>query len=130
MTEVTAAAPRAGARQWLGLGVPALPSTLLFIMLTILILTAPPMAINLEPTSTQLLWILNIYGFVMAGFLDAMGFLGDRIGKRFLVIVGALTIGASPSPGASPPESLLVRSCPACCWSCSAGGRLSWSLCR
>lgn len=50
-----------------------IPSTLLFMMLTILFLAAPNLAADLNPTSTQLLWILDIYGFVMAGFLVAMG---------------------------------------------------------
>lgn len=94
MPEATSAAKRAGARQWWGLGVLVLPSTLLFMMLTILFLAAPRIAADLEPTSTQLLWILDIYGFVMAGFLVAMGVLGDRVGKRLLLVLGAVIFGA------------------------------------
>lgn len=93
MSEVNAPAPRAGARQWWGLGLLVLPSTLLFMMLTILFLAAPHIAVDLEPSSTQLLWILDIYGFVMAGFLVAMGVLGDRVGKRLLLIIGAVIFG-------------------------------------
>src|SRR5690625_3971812 len=85
-----APAPKAGAKQWWGLAVLVTPSTLLFMMLTILFLAAPNMAADLNPSSTQLLWILDIYGFVMAGFLVAMGVLGDRIGKRLLMIIGAI----------------------------------------
>ena len=70
-----------------------IPSTLLFMMLTILFLAAPNMAADLNPTSAQLLWILDIYGFVMAGFLVAMGVLGDRIGKRLLMVIGAVLFG-------------------------------------
>lgn len=69
----TSSGPRAGRREWLGLGLLVLPSLLLFMMLTILFLAAPNLAADLNPTSTQLLWILDIYGFVMAGFLVAMG---------------------------------------------------------
>lgn len=94
MTEMSSPAPRVGARQWWGLAVLVLPSTLLFMMLTILFLAAPSMAADLKPTSTQLLWILDIYGFVMAGFLVAMGVLGDRVGKRLLMIIGAVLFGA------------------------------------
>src|SRR5690625_2307281 len=90
MTRAEAQAPRAGAKQWWGLVVLVTPSTLLFMMLTILFLAAPNMAADLNPTSTQLLWILDIYGFVMAGFLVAMGILGDRIGKRLLMVIGAV----------------------------------------
>ncbi|WP_031289459.1 MFS transporter, partial [Leucobacter sp. UCD-THU] len=90
----TPAAPKAGARQWWGLAVLVIPSTLLFMMLTILFLAAPNLAADLNPTSTQLLWILDIYGFVMAGFLVAMGVLGDRVGKRLLMVIGASLFAA------------------------------------
>lgn len=93
MPEENTAVQRAGARQWWGLGILVLPSTLLFMMLTILFLAAPHMATDLQPSSTQLLWILDIYGFVMAGFLVAMGVLGDRVGKRRLLILGAVIFG-------------------------------------
>src|SRR5699024_5069487 len=62
-------------------------------MLTILFLAAPNLAADLGPTSAQLLWILDIYGFVMAGFLVAMGVLGDRVGKRRLMVIGAVVFG-------------------------------------
>ena len=63
MSETNAPAPRTGPKQWWGLAVLAIPSTLLFMMLTILFLAAPNMAADLNPTSAQLLWILDIYGF-------------------------------------------------------------------
>ena len=90
MSGVSTPAPRAGAKQWWGLAVLVTPSTLLFMMLTILFVAAPSMAQDLNPTGTQLLWILDIYGFVMAGFLVAMGVLGDRVGKRLLMVIGAI----------------------------------------
>lgn len=93
MTEQSAPTPRARARQWWGLAVLVVPSTMLFMMLTILFVAAPSMAADLGPSSTQLLWILDIYGFVMAGFLVAMGVLGDRVGKRRLMVIGAIVFG-------------------------------------
>ncbi|WP_270255852.1 MFS transporter [Kocuria marina] len=94
MTDTSTPAPKAGAKQWWGLAVLVIPSTLLFMMLTILFLAAPNMAADLNPSSTQLLWILDIYGFVMAGFLVAMGVLGDRVGKRLLMVIGAILFAA------------------------------------
>src|SRR5690625_6603633 len=88
MSESDAPVPQTGVKQWWGLAVLVIPSTLLFMMLTILFLAAPNMAADLSPTSAQLLWILDIYGFVMAGFLVAMGVLGDRVGKRRLMEIG------------------------------------------
>jgi DHA2 family multidrug resistance protein-like MFS transporter len=87
-------APPAGRREWLGLVVLVLPSTLLFMMLTILFLAIPHLARELQPSSAQLLWILDIYGFLMAGFLVAMGTLADRIGRRRLLMIGAAVFGA------------------------------------
>lgn len=85
--------PRAGRKEWLGLGLLVLPSMLLFMMLTILFMAIPHLAADLSPSSTQMLWILDIYGFLMAGFLVAMGTLGDRIGRRRLLIIGAAVFG-------------------------------------
>lgn len=90
MSGTSAPATRTGAKQWWGLAVLVIPSTLLFMMLTILFLAAPNLATDLNPSSAQLLWILDIYGFVMAGFLVAMGVLGDRVGKRRLMVIGAI----------------------------------------
>ena len=94
MSDTSTPAPKAGAKQWWGLAILVIPSTLLFMMLTILFLAAPNLAADLNPTSTQLLWILDIYGFVMAGFLVAMGVLGDRVGKRLLMVIGAILFAA------------------------------------
>ncbi|TMR11322.1 MFS transporter [Nonomuraea turkmeniaca] len=81
---------RAGLREWLGLVVLVLPAMLLFMMLTILFLAIPHLAAELRPSSTQTLWIIDIYGFLMAGLLVTMGTLGDRIGHRRLLIAGAV----------------------------------------
>lgn len=89
----TSSEPRAGRREWLGLGLLVLPSLLLFMMLTILFLAIPHIAADLNPSSTELLWILDIYGFTMAGFLVAMGALADKIGRRRLLIIGAAVFG-------------------------------------
>ncbi|HEY0451330.1 MFS transporter [Actinophytocola sp.] len=89
----TSAEPRAGRREWLGLGLLVLPSFLLFMMLTILFLAIPHIAADLNPSSTEMLWILDIYGFTMAGFLVTMGTLADRIGRRRLLMIGAAVFG-------------------------------------
>ncbi|SDP34770.1 MFS transporter [Phyllobacterium sp. OV277] len=79
----------AGAREWLGLALLALPTVLLGLDLTLLHLALPALAADLQPTSTQALWIMDAYGFMIAGFLITMGTLGDRIGRRKLLMIGA-----------------------------------------
>ena len=80
-------------REWLGLAVLMLPTVLLALDMTVLHLAAPHLSADLQPTSDQLLWILDIYGFMIAGFLVTMGTLGDRIGRRKLLLAGASAFG-------------------------------------
>jgi len=87
--------PRAGRREWIGLSVLALACLLYVMDLTVLHLAVPALSADLQPTSAQLLWIIDIYGFMVAGFLITMGTLGDRIGRRRLLMIGAAAFGAT-----------------------------------
>jgi len=80
---------RAGRREWIGLAVIALPCLLYSMDLTVLHLAVPRLSVDLEPSSAQLLWIIDIYGFFVAGSLITAGTLGDRIGRRRLLLIGA-----------------------------------------
>ena len=92
---MTAPAPpaKATAREWIGLGVLALACLLYVMDLTVLHLAVPALSADLQPTSAQLLWIIDIYGFLVAGSLITMGTLGDRIGRRRLLMIGAAMFG-------------------------------------
>src|SRR5687768_13152164 len=83
----------AGRREWIGLGVFALACLLYVMDLTVLHLAVPSLSADLKPSSSQLLWIVDIYGFVVAGSLITMGTLGDRIGRRRLLLIGASAFG-------------------------------------
>ncbi len=83
----------AGRREWIGLAVLALPTLLLSVDMSVLHLAVPALAADLRPSSTQLLWIIDIYGFMVAGFLVTMGTLGDRIGRRKLLMIGGAAFG-------------------------------------
>jgi MFS transporter, DHA2 family, multidrug resistance protein len=85
--------PRAGRREWIGLAVIALPCLLYSMDLTVLNLAIPALSAELHPSSAQLLWIVDIYGFLVAGSLMTMGTLGDRIGRRRLLLFGAAAFG-------------------------------------
>lgn len=89
------ALPRAGRREWIGLAVLMLPTLLIAMDLTVLHLAVPHLSADLKPTSAQLLWITDIYGFMIAGSLVTMGTLGDRIGRRKLLMMGAAAFGAA-----------------------------------
>ena len=78
--------------------------------LSILFMASPWISADLEPTAAQHLWIMDIYGFVMAGLLISMGSIGDRIGRRRLLLVGALAFGAASVLAAvsTTPEMLIA----------------------
>jgi DHA2 family multidrug resistance protein-like MFS transporter len=84
---------RAGRREWIGLAVLALPCMLYSMDLTVLNLAVPSLSAELKPSSAELLWIVDIYGFLVAGSLITMGTLGDRIGRRKLLLIGAAAFG-------------------------------------
>ncbi|MEZ0112430.1 DHA2 family multidrug resistance protein-like MFS transporter [Catenulispora sp. EB89] len=83
------AAPLAGRREWLGLAALALPTLLVSFDIGGLFLALPHLSADLHASGTQQLWITDIYGFMLAGFLITMGTLGDRIGRRKLLMIGA-----------------------------------------
>jgi DHA2 family multidrug resistance protein-like MFS transporter len=95
MARTTITGPKAGRREWIGLGVIALPCLLYSMDLTVLNLAVPRLSADLKPSSAQLLWIIDIYGFLVAGSLITMGTLGDRIGRRRLLLIGAAAFGAA-----------------------------------
>jgi DHA2 family multidrug resistance protein-like MFS transporter len=89
-------AARATRREWTGLAVIALPCTVYAMDLTVLNLALPAISAQFKPSASELLWMVDIYGFLVAGFLITMGTLGDRIGRRRLLLYGAAAFaGAS-----------------------------------
>lgn len=86
---------KATSKEWIGLLVLALPCLLIAMDMTVLHLAVPHLTASLDPTSDQLLWIVDIYGFFIAGSLITMGTLGDRIGRRKLLMIGGACFGAA-----------------------------------
>ena len=89
------ASQRATGRDWAGLAVLALPTLLLSVDIFVLLLALPKIGEQFRASSTQQLWISDSYGFLLAGFLVTMGTLGDRIGRRRLLLTGAAAFGAA-----------------------------------
>ena len=89
MTGDTAIPERATRREWIGLAVLTLAALVYAMDLTVLNLAIPRISAELQPSSAQLLWMIDIYGFLVAGLLITMGTLGDRVGRRKLLLAGA-----------------------------------------
>ena len=103
-SQAPAVAPQASRREWIGLAVLALPALLISMDLSVLYLAVPRLSAALRPSSVQLLWITDVYGFLLAGSLIPMGALGDRIGRRKLLMIGAGVPVAHPPFPISPEE--------------------------
>lgn len=86
---------RATSREWIGLAVLTLPCLVYAMDLTVLNLAVPQLTQQLRPSAAELLWMVDIYGFLVAGALVTMGTLGDRIGRRRLLMLGALAFAAA-----------------------------------
>ncbi|MEU8651092.1 MFS transporter [Streptomyces sp. NPDC048737] len=80
--------------RWLALSVLVFAVLLVAVDATVLGLATPYISEDLEPSGTQLLWIGDVYSFVIAGLLVSMGSLGDRIGRKRVLLVGATAFGA------------------------------------
>jgi DHA2 family multidrug resistance protein-like MFS transporter len=106
----TNAATRAGRREWIGLAVLALPTLLVALDIGALFLALPHLSADLGASSTQQLWIMDIYGFLLAGFLITMGTLGDRVGRRKLLMIGAaaFTVASVLAAYSTSPEMLIA----------------------
>ncbi|ROS70230.1 DHA2 family multidrug resistance protein-like MFS transporter [Curtobacterium sp. PhB172] len=111
-TPSTSTAPihRASVREWASLGVLTLAVVLLAIDGTVLALAVPSLTADLDPTATQVLWIGDVYSFALAGLLVTMGNVADRIGRKRLLLIGAVAFGLASAAAAfaQTPELLIA----------------------
>jgi DHA2 family multidrug resistance protein-like MFS transporter len=104
------APPRATRREWIGLAVLTLACLVYAMDLTVLNLAVPRLSEDLRPSSAQLLWIIDIYGFLVSGALITAGSIGDRIGRRKLLLIGAawFAIASLLAAFSTSPEMLIA----------------------
>ncbi|PII38020.1 MFS transporter [Sinorhizobium meliloti CCBAU 01290] len=103
---------QASRREWVGLCVLSIACLIYSMDLSVLFLAVPAIVADLNPSASQLLWINDIYGFMVAGFLVTMGTLGDRIGRRRVLLMGAFAFGVASAFAAfsnTPGQLILAR---------------------
>jgi DHA2 family multidrug resistance protein-like MFS transporter len=106
LTRITSTTPgRVGWRGWAALVVLMLPVLLVSVDNTVLSFALPQIALDLEPTATQQLWIIDAYPLVLASLLVTMGVLGDRFGRRRMLLVGAAGFGLVSAAAAFAPSA-------------------------
>lgn len=101
-------APRAGARAWFALVVLMLPVLLVSVDNTVLSFALPEIAISLAPSGAEQLWIIDAYPLVLAGLLVTMGTLGDRFGRRRMLLIGSTGFAAVSVLAAFAPTAALL----------------------
>ncbi|MER5376956.1 MFS transporter [Streptomyces sp. NPDC002553] len=96
--------------RWLALSVLVLAVLLVAVDATVLGLATPYISEDLAPSGTQLLWIGDVYSFVIAGLLVSMGSLGDRVGRKRILLGGATAFGAISvlNAYATTPEAMIA----------------------
>ncbi|MFD3440630.1 MFS transporter [Streptomyces sp. NPDC058685] len=101
---------RATYEEWLGLVVIVLCCVLVAMDISVLFYAVPFVSADLTPSTSEVLWMMDIYGFLLAGLLITMGALGDRIGRRRLLLFGAAGFGVASVLAAysSSPELLIA----------------------
>ncbi|MEF2979346.1 MFS transporter [Subtercola sp. YIM 133946] len=99
---------RVGARGWFALAVLMLPVLLISVDNTVLSFALPVISESLHPSAAAQLWMIDTYPLVLAGLLVAMGNVGDRIGRRKLLLIGAVGFGALSIVAAFAPTAELL----------------------
>ncbi|WP_074260330.1 MFS transporter [Agromyces cerinus] len=95
---------RAGLREWFGLAVLAMAALVIAIDTSVVLLALPSIAVELGGDASQQLWIVDAYGFALAGLLVAFGGLADRLGRRRMAMLGAATVAIASAVAAFAPS--------------------------
>jgi DHA2 family multidrug resistance protein-like MFS transporter len=82
-----------GKYRWLVLAVVSIALLLVAIDMTVLYIALPTLTHELQASTNEKLWIVNMYPLVVAGLLLGAGTLGDRLGHQRLFIIGLLVFG-------------------------------------
>lgn len=108
MGEHTTVGIKAGKKEWIGLAVLILPVLLVSMDITVLYFALPSLSASLNPSGTEQLWMVDIYGFMLAGLLITMGGLGDRIGRRRLLLIGTVIFAVASATASLSTSALML----------------------
>src|ERR1700687_6191149 len=81
--------------RWLGLAALTLSGLVLGLDIPILRPARPTLSAKLTATTDQLQWMSAAYTLALAGFMLPAGVLGDRLGRKRLLLIGLVTFGIS-----------------------------------
>src|SRR5438034_8474674 len=81
--------------RWLGLAALSVTALVLGLHITVLVTALPTLSARLSATTDQLQWMSAAYTLSLAGFMLPAGVLGDRFGRRKLLLIALVTFGLS-----------------------------------
>src|SRR5919204_2016874 len=84
-----------GNRKWWALGALALSLMVVGLDLTVLNVALPTLATDLHASTGQLQWFADAYNLVFAAALLPAGLLGDRFGRKRVLLVALALFGAA-----------------------------------
>ncbi|NUL03929.1 MFS transporter [Streptomyces lunaelactis] len=98
-----------GANRWVVLVVLCISLLLVTLDATVLHVAVPAVTEDLRPSGVELLWIVDAYPLICAALLILFGTLGDRVGRRRVLLIGYGIFGAASAVAAlaTTPEVLI-----------------------
>ncbi|MFG2575538.1 MFS transporter [Streptomyces sp. NPDC048481] len=85
----------AGANRWVVLVVLCVSLLLVAVDATVLHVAVPAVTEDLRPDGIELLWIVDTYPLVCASMLILFGTLGDKVGRRRILLLGYALFGVA-----------------------------------
>lgn len=89
----TTATPVSARRRWAGLAVLSASVLLVVMDMTVLNVALPAISQDLRPDSVELLWMVDAYALVLSGLLVTVSALGDRWGRKRMLMTGFAVFG-------------------------------------
>ncbi|HUC04154.1 MAG TPA: DHA2 family efflux MFS transporter permease subunit [Acidimicrobiales bacterium] len=104
---------QAARRRWAVLAVLCLSLFIVSLDMTVLNVALPTIVRDMHATSSELQWIVDAYGIVMAGLILAVGSMSDRLGRKWVYLCGLVVFatGSATSAFCTTPDHLIGARC-------------------
>ncbi|MCS3781575.1 MFS transporter [Tsukamurella ocularis] len=95
MTDIDTRPALSATRRWAAALLLSASLLVITVDMTILNIAVPDLAADLRPTAAQQLWIIDVYSLVLAGLLVSTSSLGDRFGRKRMLLLGYVVFGVA-----------------------------------
>jgi DHA2 family multidrug resistance protein-like MFS transporter len=102
---VSAPSSLSTSRRWWAFACLCLPVLVTSMDVSVLLFALPDLTRDLHATGSEQLWVLDVYGLVLAALLLPFGALADRVGRRRLLLIGSALFGLASLGAAWAPSA-------------------------